>query len=98
VDRRHLDHRAARGHKPAKARAIAQLADGAGGRPAVTDERDHRQILTDDVQVGAGIQREDGRRIQFDPCIEKPQVRAGENTPALMRSPRSTRGTTRTIA
>src|ERR1043165_764363 len=63
VDRRGLDHRAARGHQPFETSTLRELANWPGFVAAATDERNGSQMSSDEFEVNRGIECEEPRLV-----------------------------------
>jgi len=94
---RELDDRAAGGNEPMKPLRLRKLADRSAVLPSFANLLDASQVSLDQIRVEFGRQRRQSAAIERDPGAKKSRARQYKTIPALMRSPRSTRGTTRMI-
>ena len=99
MHRRHLDDRAARRHQPVEAAALRQLADRPGLGAAAAHARNRREVGAHRLEIE---RRDPARAAALRPARSAPRGNRrpahDRITPTLIRSPRSTRGTTRMMA
>src|ERR1700676_560207 len=65
--------------QPMKSLARRQLSDGSRLRPARADRRNGRESAPDQLEIHAGVEREQHRLVEFDARLQNPLYIAGKN-------------------